>query len=376
MRLPLEGIRILDMSHMLPGPFCTMLLADMGAEVIKIERPGVGDSFRHRPPLIDGEGSAFLLLNRGKKSCALDLGQEADRERFMELARSADVLLEQFRPGVVQRLGIDYQSLKKLNPALIYCSMSGYGQTGPYRDMPGHDVNYLSLSGVLDGIGKKGETPSLAGVQIADINGAQWAVIAILLALMARGGSGEGQYIDLSIADCMLPALSLFLSDYAATGSSPSRGETKSSGAYAYYNVYETADGGFVSLGAAEPKFWENFCRLTGHEEWIALQMAEGEAGQELIAQLRSMFLTRTRDQWRELLEDGDCCFTPVLSAAEALRDRHFRSRGMIAELTLPGGRQVMNLAFPLKFSGMSPVEPTSPPACGQDNAELFESKT
>ena len=361
---------MLDLSHMLPGPYCTMLMADMGAEVIKVERPESGDSFRYRDPKIDGVGAAFLMVNRGKKSCALDLRSEQGLKDFMQLAKSADVIIEQYRPGVTKRLGIDYESVSRVNPDLVYCSISGYGQTGPYRDAPGHDINYLSISGVLDVIGRKNSAPSIAGVQIADMCGAQWALISILLALMARERGGSGQYIDLSMTDSVLPWLSLLLSDYAATGQPVSRGDTKSSGKYAFYNVYETSDGLYVSLGAAEPKFWSEFCRAVGRDDWITRQTDE-----TLIPEVAELFKTRTRDEWVLLLFNKNCCFTPVKSPAEALEDAQLKQRGMIGKLECLNGGSVLNLSFPAKFSAFEPVKWQFPPALGEDNAELFNDK-
>lgn len=356
---------------MLPGPFGTMMLADMGAEVIKIEPPRGGDSFRMREPKLGGEGSAFLMVNRGKKSCMLDLRTAEGLEGFMALAETADVIIEQYRPGVTSRLGIDYDAVQRRNPGIIYCSLSGYGQDGPYRDMPGHDINYLSISGILDTIGKKGQAPALAGIQIADMCGAQWALIAVLLGLMARErNEGKGQYIDLSMTDAVLPWLSLFLSEYVANGTVSSRGETKSSGAYAFYNVYETADGRYVSLGAAEPKFWAEFCRAVEHEEWIARQ---NEPGGALIAQVAELFKQKTQAEWTQLLLHRDCCFTPVKNVAEALEDEHLRQRGMVTLIDHPTEGQLLNFAFPLKFSGMSPVAAKAAPAYGEDTKVLLE---
>jgi len=367
MKLPLEGIRVLDLSHMLPGPFSTMMLADMGAEVIKIEPPKGGDSFRMRKPFINKEGSAFMMVNRGKKSCVIDLRSPEGHEEFMELVKTADVLLEQYRPGVVNRLGIDYESVRAVNPGIVYLSLSGFGQDGPYRDMPGHDINYLSIAGILDTIGKKDGPPAIAGIQIADLCGAQWAMTSVLLGLMAREkNGGEGQYVDLSMTDAVFPWLSLFLSDYAANGTVTSRGEVKAGGAYAFYNVYETSDGRYVSLGAAEPKFWAALCSAVGHEEWIERQMDPS-----LIPEVATMFRGRTQKEWVELLFHADCCFTPVNNIKEALEDPQLLHRGMVTAVQHPTEGEVINFAFPVRFSGMSAAEPKAPPALGEHNGKL-----
>lgn len=371
MELPLSGIRVLDLTHMLPGPFSTMLMADMGAEVIKIEPPNGGDSFRKRPPFINRESSAFMMVNRSKKSVVLDLRSPEGLKHFKKLLRSSDVLLEQFRPGVMERLGLDYKTVKAINPGIIYCSLSGFGQDGPYRDMPGHDINYLSISGILDTIGMKGEKPGIPGIQIADMCSAQWAFISVLLGLMARGrNGGEGQHIDLSITDTVFPWLSLFLSDFVADGTITSRGEARSGGAYAFYNVYETADKRYVSLGAAEQKFWAAFCKAAGHEEWI-----EKQNDPELIDEVSALFRKRTQAEWNELLIPANCCYTPVKNIKEALDDPQLLERGMETSIFHPTEGQVINFSFPVQFSDMKPVEPRSPPAYGEHNEQLLADK-
>jgi len=369
MKLPLEGVRVLDLSHMLPGPFCTMMLADMGAEVIKIESPKGGDGFRMREPFINKEGSAFMMLNRSKKSCVLDLRSIEGHDAFMELAKTADVVLEQFRPGVVTRLGIDYKAVSAANPGIVYLSLSGFGQDGPYVDMPGHDINYLSISGILDTIGKSDSPPAIAGVQIADLCGAQWAIISVLLGILAREkNGGKGQYVDLSMTDAVFPWLSLFLSDYVVSGSITSRGEAKSGGKYAFYNVYETSDGRYISLGAAEPKFWTNLCTMLGREEWIGRQMDSA-----LVEEMAVLFKSRTQKEWVDMLFEADCCFTPVNNIEEALNDPQLLHRRMKTYINHPTEGEVMNFAFPVKFSDMNPVKPKSPPLYGEHNEQLIK---
>ena len=371
---PLEGIRVLDLSHLLPGPFCTMVLADLGAEVIKIENPKGGDGFRTRKPLLREEGTAFLMLNRNKKSVVIDLKTQEGKEFFFKMAKSADVVLEQFRPGTVEKLGIDYKSLYPLNPELIYCSLSGYGQTGQYSQMPGHDINYLSLSGVLDAIGAEGQAPVVPSIQIADIGGgAQWAIIAILTALFGRSVTGQGQYIDVSMTHCMLPWLSLFLSQYAVDGTVPERGATKGSGHFACYRIYETSDAKFVSLGAAEPKFWARFCEIIERTDLIEDQYAEGDRRLELIKTLEQIFKSQTREYWSGLLLEAEVCFTPVLNFGEAVNSEFWASSGLVGSYSHPTEGEVLNIGHPLKFSGFATDAITPAPILGADTAHYLQ---
>lgn len=367
MSKPLEGIRVLDLSHMLPGPFCTMTLADMGAEVIKVENPYGGDSFRSRKPFLKEEGTAFLMLNRNKKSVIVDFKDESARGFFMRLVESADVVLEQFRPGTAKKLGIDYESVTARNPKIIYCSLSGYGQTGSYAGMPGHDINYLSLSGVLDAIGDEAGPPVVPGVQIADLGGgAQWALTSILLALLARNNDGLGRYIDVSMTRCMVPWMNLYLSHYASDGTIPLRGSTKGSGHFACYHVYETSDKRYVSLGAAEPKFWIRFCEVVGKPELAADQYAEGKRRQEIIAELKSMFIGETQQHWIDLLFDKDVCFTPVRSFDEVSRDGD-AAFDLIRSYEHPCEGSVLNIGFPVSISGVDSSIDAPAPLYGAD---------
>lgn len=371
---PLEGIRVLDLTHMLPGPFCTMLLADMGAEVIKVENPHGGDGFRGRAPYLKHEGTAFLMLNRNKKSVIVDLKDESGRKFFMDMAESADVVIEQFKPGTVDRLGVGYEDVRKRNPSIVYCSLTGYGQTGPYSDMPGHDINYLSLSGVLDTIGAEGGSPTLPGIQIADIGGgAQWALASILLALFARQKDGEGRYLDVSMTRCVVPWMTLYLSQYAADGTVPQRGTTKAGGRYACYRIYRTIDGRYVSLGAAEPKFWARFCEIVGKSHLIASQYEEGPRREEAIAEVEELFLGETQEHWCALLMDENVCFTPVKSFDEVIGDDGVVSDGLVGTYEHPFEGRVLNIGFPVSIPGVASDEVRPAPAYGGDTARYLE---
>lgn len=372
MTKPLEGIRILDLTHMLPGPFCTMLLADMGAEVIKVENPQGGDSFRTRVPLKKNEGTAFLMLNRNKKSVVVDLKAQRGRDFFMKLAATADIVFEQYKPGTAKKLGIDYESVKAHNPAVIYCSLTGYGQEGPYAAMPGHDINYLSLAGVLDTIGSADSAPSLPGIQIADLGGgAQWSLIALLLALRQRDKTGAGCYLDISMTRCLIPWMSLYLSQYAADGTVPKRGTTKAGGHYACYRIYETSDGRFVSMGAAEPKFWARFCELIERPDLIADQYAEGERRQQIIDAVADTFASKPQQYWCDLLFNENVCFTPVRSFDEVMDDAGLVGDGLVSTYDHPAEGEVLNLGFPIEM-GVD-IETRPAPGYGADTAACLK---
>jgi crotonobetainyl-CoA:carnitine CoA-transferase CaiB-like acyl-CoA transferase len=310
---PLVGITVLDLTRLLPGAAATMLLANFGAEVLKIEEPGGGDYARRMPPLIDGEGAVFRATNRGKKSIVLDLKTADGKASFERLAAQADVLIEGFRPGVMKRLGLDYDTLHLQNERLIYVSLTGYGQTGPRAAMAGHDINYIALGGFLGGTG------AIPGAQIADLaGGSLQAVVGILLALAARQKTGRGQFVDVSMLDGVEWLMTLPLAVYSATGEMP----TILSGRYACYQTYRTADGRWLAAGALEPKFWTALCGKLGCPEFIPYQFAEGERQAEIIESLRKMFQTKTAAQWLELFQGADVCVTLVRNVAEVAADR------------------------------------------------------
>jgi crotonobetainyl-CoA:carnitine CoA-transferase CaiB-like acyl-CoA transferase len=328
---PLAGVRVLDLSRLLPGPMCTLYLADLGADVIKIEDTGAGDYARalDAPP---GTTSAFYrAVNRGKRSLALDLKQEQGRAAFMALARGAQVVLESFRPGVVRALGVDYDAVARVNPAIVYCALSGYGQDGPRAAMAGHDINYLGYAGVLDQTGVRGGPPALCNVQIADLlGGAASAAIAILAALVGASRGGGGRCIDVAMADASLAHNVFALHALEQHGAAPVRGDDLLTGGVPCYGVYATADGRFVAVGALERKFWSALCNALGRPDLVAGQLARGEHGARVRDALQRVFATATRDEWVARLAGIDCCVTPVLDVGEALRDPQFAARGMV----------------------------------------------
>ena len=373
MHQALSGIRVLDLSRMLPGPFASMMLGDLGAEVIKVEEPRIGDPTRWSKPMIGKQSAAFLQVNRNKKSLALDLKQAAARDLFIRLAETADVVLEQFRPGVVDRLGVGYDALKPVNPRLVYCSLSGFGQTGPHRERSGHDMNYLALAGVLGLTTDERGKPVIPGVQVADLAGGMVAAFAILAALMARERTGQGQYVDVSMFDVMLAMLAIPAAHHFAGHRLEVGGKYALSGAYPFYNVYETSDGRHMTLGALEPKFWANFCRVVGREEWVARQFDDGERRENLFNELRALFKSRTQSEWIERMRDADCCCEPVLSMSEAFAHAQTTAREMISQVTTTSGEPVAQLAPPYKLSDTPPQIGVAAPALGAHTDELLE---
>ena len=361
MSLPLEGIRVLDLSRLLPGGFCSLLLADFGADVLKVEDTGMGDYIRWSPPYYEGahesaRSALFLSLNRNKRSIRLDLKSEGGREALLRLVGEYDVVLESFRPGVLDRLGVGYERMREENPGIVYCAISGYGQDGPKRDASGHDMNYLGLVGLLGLTGESGGEPVQAAGQIADLGGgALMGAFGILAALRERDGSahspgsGEGQMVDVSMADGALSWLAMVAGAYFADGAVPRRGELPLAGSLICYRPYECADG-WVSLGSLEPKFWQGWCRGVGREDLIAAQFER--PGSAAHAQVQEIFRGRTRAEWEAFASEHDCCLEPVLELDEALGSELVRSREMVVEIDQPGTEKpVRQLGIPVKLT-------------------------
>jgi alpha-methylacyl-CoA racemase len=384
--LPLQGIRVLDLSRLLPGGFCSLLLADFGADVLKVEDTGMGDYIRWSPPYYEGahetaKSALFLSLNRNKRSIRLDLKNERGREALLRLVREYDVVLESFRPGVLDRLGVGYERMREANPGIVYCAISGYGQDGPKRDASGHDMNYLGLIGLLGLTGERGGEPMQAAGQIADLGGgALMAAFGILAALRERdgggpgsdvAGSGEGQLVDVSMADGALSWLAMVAATYFADGNVPRRGELPLAGSLICYRPYECADG-WVTLGALEPKFWQGFCRGVGRKELIAAQFERpGSAAHE---QVKEIFKGRTRDQWEAFARENDCCLEPVLELDEALGSELVGAREMVVEIDQPGAdRAVRLLGVPVKLGRTPGDHARLPgPALGEHTEEVL----
>ena len=370
-----DGVRILDLSRLLPGPYCSLLFADLGAEVIKVEEPGLGDYARQTLPHWgdSGIGAYFLLLNRNKKSLSLNLKTEGGKAVFRRLVATADVLLESFRPGVMDRLGLGWETLSALNPRLVYCAISGYGQDGPSRDLVGHDINYMGYAGALSVTGPRHGGPLMPGVQVADLGGGSLlAAFAIAAALYHRWESGRGQFVDAAMTDGVVSFLAPYLGPFFAAGRRPARGEERLNGGWVCYQVFEAADGGHVTVGALEPKFWANFCRLVGRPDLEPLQYAEGAVRDRAEAELRALFRTRPRDEWVRLLQSEDVCAGPVLTMDEVVRDPQLAARGLFGEVCHPVLGRIPQVAFPVKLSETPGRLETPPPALGADTDAIL----
>jgi alpha-methylacyl-CoA racemase len=362
MTMPLEGITVLDLTRLAPGPYCTMMLADLGADVIKIEEPGPPTGRRAEqagglspvpPPHSDVNRHApHWALNRNKKTIGLNLKHDEARQIFYRLAERADVVVEEFRPGVAKRLGIDYETLRQRNSRLIYCAVTGYGQSGPYKDLVGHDINYISMAGCLGLIGVKGGPPVIPHNIIADFaGGGMHGAIGVLAALMARERTGRGQFVDIAMTDGVYSLLVSQLSSYFATGTVPHRGETQLDGGVHYYNIYETQDGKWLSLGSIEPWFYANLCKALGRDDLLPCEFVEGEQREALQRTLSDIFKTKNRDDWFDLLSRHDICVGKVYDLNETEHDPHLRARQMIVEVDHPQAGKVKQVGISVKLS-------------------------
>ena len=371
---PLAGIKVLDLSRLLPGPYCSMMLGDLGADVLKIEDPKLGDYMRWWGPRVHKQSAFFLMVNRNKKSMKLNLKTDRGRDVFFRLVRQHDVLLEGFRPGVMERLDLGYETLKEVNPGLIYCAITGYGYTGPYRDRAGHDLNYLSLAGVLGTTGPKGGSPVIPGVQIADIGGgAILAAFSILAAYIAPQKTGKGQFIDVSMLDGSFSWLSVMVGKTLADAEDPKPGDSFLTGRYACYRIYETKDGRHMGLGALEPQFWEAFCRSVNREDLVGHQFDEGEKQAHVISEVSNIFKEKTRQEWIQFLGDIDCCCEPVNSVTEALQDTQLRARDMILQTDHPTEGRLKQIGIPVKFSETPGTIRLAPPDHGEHTRETLK---
>jgi crotonobetainyl-CoA:carnitine CoA-transferase CaiB-like acyl-CoA transferase len=359
----LEDITVLEMALQYPGPYCSMLLSGLGADVIKVERPGIGDAARHRPAF-------FNPINRGKRSLTLDLKQAAGKDILYRLIKDCDVVTEGFRPGVASRLGIDYPTLSGLNPRLIYCSITGYGQSGPYSDLPGHDLNYMALSGMLQYLQDAQGRPILPGVAIADLSAGMFAAIGILAALNERSRTGRGRHVDVSMIDGLLSWMGTNLSLYAATGETQKQRDPG-------YGLFTTADGKLLALGIAhEDWFWDRLCkalRLSGLSGIPVMERALRRP--ELIQPLQEVFLHKSRSEWLDLLKAADVPATPVQDPADVLDDPHVKARGMAEVVTDPQGDRSVRVGFPVKFSPDEQVSPSADvPGLGEHTSDVLQS--
>jgi len=370
----LDGLRVVDLTRLLPGGYCTMILGDMGAEIIKVEEPSLGDYIRWVPPLIKGQSVSHLMLNRNKKSMKLNLKSERGKEVFYKLVERSDVVIECFRPRVVKRLGVDYESVIKVNQRIVYCSMSGYGQDGPYRDLPGHDVNYIGYGGVLGITGQSRDTPVIPGVQIADLTTGLMTVNAILGALLAREKIGRGQYIDMSFLDVVASLIVLPAAFYVGDGRPPKRGEWLLNGGFPCYSVYEAKDGKYVTIGCLEEEFWANFCRALNVADFIKYQYTTDDAKlKEMFQTIKKIFKRRTLKEWVKLLSKEDVPCGPVYDMDEVFKDPQILYRKMVVEVDYPGVGRIKQLGAPMKFSETPCAIRSPPPSFGEHTEEILK---
>lgn len=361
MAFPLEGIRILDSAHQYPGPYCSMLLADLGAEVLKVERPGIGDPARYLPHF-------FRSINRNKKSLTLNLKLPAAREILYRLVERSDVFTEGFRPGVSSRLGIDYETLHKINPRLIYCSISGYGQEGPYRDLPGHDLNYQAMAGMLDCFRDREGDFVAPGVAIGDLSSGMFASLGILAALMAREKTGQGQYIDVSMFDGLLSWMSIYFGIFFGTGRFDRDRD-------AGYGIFQAGDGRSFTLGIAhEDWFWDRLYTAIGLEEYRGIGTIERRGRRhELAEKIQAVFSKKTREEWLKLLMEADVPIAPVQDLGQVVEDPHVIFREMIQKISLRSGEENRQVSFPIKLSDMEQNIRIPPPELGEHTEEILE---
>jgi alpha-methylacyl-CoA racemase len=370
----LENLKILDFTTLVPGPFATMMLADMGADVLRIESPTRPDMLRSMPPFADGQSTAHGTLNRNKRSIALDLKNPEAVAIAKRLVEDYDIVIEQFRPGVMQRLGLSYKQLLEINPKLIYCSVTGYGQTGPYRDRAGHDNNYLSISGLNGYSGRGGDRTPIMGMPVADIaGGSMHAVIGILAAVNQRHISGEGQQIDISMTDAMFSLNALFGSTYLGAGVEPTSGSMSLNGG-SFYDYYRTSDNRYLSIGSLEPQFFQVLCETLEDDRLLALgNQQDPESQQALRAHLDEIIARKTLAQWREIFRDKEACVEPVLTFPEACEFQDAAQRAMIVDVKTPTGGSQRQVGSALKLSKSSPKYGTSGGAICQHSLEILD---
>jgi alpha-methylacyl-CoA racemase len=363
---PLAGIRVLDFSTLLPGPMAGLFLVEAGAEVIKIERPGIGDEMRIYTPRFGEDSANFALLNRGKRSIAIDLKAPDAVAQLTPLIERTDVLIEQFRPGVMARLGLGYETLSKINPRLIYCSITGFGQTGPRRDMAAHDLNYLALAGLLSLTGDREGAPGMPHIPMADIAAGTYpALINVLLALLQRERTGQGCYLDISMTDNLFVLAYWGLAGGFAAGAWPTAGSALTTGASPRYQIYRTADGGYLSAGPIEQRFWDVFCRLIELDEVLRDDSRDPAATRAAVA---ARIAAHPSAHWRQLFEGQDACCAIVASLAEAVRDPHIVARGIFDRQVSDGTATIPALPVPIDPVLRDSAAVRSAPRLGADS--------
>lgn len=370
---PLEGVGILDLTRLQPGNYATMLLGDLGADVIKVEEPGRGDYVRWTPPMVGTMSAAHRVLNRNKRSVTLNLKTQEGIDILKRLAGVSDILIESFRPGVLERLGVGYETLRSQNDGLIYAAITGYGQDGPYRDRVGHDINYIATAGILEKTGRRDGPPVLPSVQVADLGGAMMAVIGVLAALHRRNVSGTGEFVDISMMDVSVTWLALHIAPWLAGQPELGRGAGYLNGGFPFYRVYECADGKFLSVGALEPQFWQALCTGIGHEELVSEQAATGERLDEVVSILEETFRSKPRDEWVVALAGLETCVAPVNDFSEAADDPQVQARGMLDLDPIDGAPGWRRLGPAAKLRNRPSETFASAPELGEHNREVYE---
>lgn len=375
---PLEGIKVIDLSRILSGPYCTMALADLGAEVIKVEPPNGDDTRTWGPPFVNGESAYFLSINRNKKSIVLNLKEEKGRQILLDLVKEADVVVENFRPGTLKRLKLDYETLKAVNPRIILASISGYGQTGPYSHKPGYDVIAQGMGGLMSVTGEPGQRPVKVGFSIADIGTGMWAIIGILSALMAREKTGEGQWVDASLLDTIISWQTYFAGNYFASGENPK----PQGGAHPNivpYQLFE-ASNGYFNIAVGNESLWDKFCTAIGQPELrdnpkFKTNKDRVVNRKELVDHLQKLFLTNTKEHWIELFEGVGIPCGPVLNFDEIFKDPHVLAREQLVEVDHPKAGKVKMTGIPIKLSSTPGEIRTAPPLLGEHSEEILRTK-
>lgn len=371
---PLAGVKIIDFTRLLPGPLATMFLADMGADVIKVEDPDNPDYIRGFEPQINGVSMFYLSLNRSKRSLAVNYVTEQGRKAIHDLVKSADVLVEQFRPGVMAKMGFGYEQLAAINPRLIYISITGYGQDSSWAQVAGHDLNYIAIAGALDITGHENGTPVIPGFQLGDIAGGSYmAMNAVLAALYQREKTGKGEHVDVAMADGSLPFTALQFAYQQGTKASPGRGKFELSGALANYNVYQCSDGKYLAVGSLEPKFWNALCKRVGKPDWSTRFLNKGDELDKLKAEVKDMFLTRPQNEWINIFKDDDICLTKVNTLDELEHDAYLTERGMFCLNEHPAVGKYKTINQPLKFKQAKFDNNWNAPQLGEDTAAVLK---
>jgi crotonobetainyl-CoA:carnitine CoA-transferase CaiB-like acyl-CoA transferase len=369
---PLAGVRVLDLTRLLPGGYATLLMADMGADVVKVEEPGKGDYIRWTPPLVGEFSSGHIALNRNKRSVSLNLKTDEGKELLLRLVDRFDVLIESFRPGVMDRLGLGWSTLRETNPSLVYCAITGYGQDGPRAQEAGHDVNYAAYAGMLSIVGEEDGRPVIPGVQVGDLAGGGMAsVIAILAALHRRHETGRGDFCDIAMSDGIVSWLSIHASEFFASGEVPHREQMHLSGRYPCYRIYPASDG-WLSVGALEPQFWAALCETIDRPDLAGDAFALGDRRDEVIGELTTVFAAKTRAQWMESFRGRDVCVAPVNNFEEAFADDQLAHREMAVEVDLPDGSSIRQVGNPLKFAASTSARRMPPPRLGEHTNEVL----